>query len=95
MATIEQITELLKLSENRIVERLEKSIEDKVKKITEGVLGNINKKVNNNSEAIRDINDTLEITKENSQNNTQNLSTLQKSIHKINRLSLSCQMQRK
>ena len=41
MATIDQINELLKLSENRIVERLEKSIEDKVKKITEEALENI------------------------------------------------------
>ena len=80
MATIEQITELLQISENRIVERLEKSLEEKVTKITEGALKSINKKVNNNSETIRNISDTLDITKENSQKNIEDLSNLKEDV---------------
>ena len=80
MATIEQITQLLKDSEERIVSRLESSIEEKVTKITEKALDNINKSVNNNSETIRDIEQSVEIIKENTCKNNEDLSEIKEDV---------------
>ena len=74
MATIDQITQLLKDQEERIVTRIESSLEEKVTKITEKALENINKNVNNNSDSIRELEQSVDIIQETTSKNKEDLS---------------------